>query len=60
MVAQKTLTLQQSWTAQQLLHCLLLLPLPLPLLSGWPGLVALQRVLDVPLQGPGFVLAGLR
>lgn len=57
MVAQKTLTLQQSWTAQQLLHCLLLL---LPLLSGWPGLVALQRVLDVPLQGPGFVLAGLR
>jgi len=30
------------------------------LLSGWPGLVALQRVLDVPLQGPGFVLVGLR
>jgi hypothetical protein len=59
MVAQKKLMLQQSWAAQQLLHCLLLLLL-LPPLLGWPGLAALRRVLDVPLQAPGFVLAGLR
>jgi len=59
-VAQKTLMLLKSWTVQQLLHCLLLLPLLLLLLLGWPGLVALRRVLDVPLQAPGLVLAGLR